>query len=55
MELDDEDAPVLVDVNEVNEIYAGHEAASATTHLRDLSLIKVPLTIVTGESKVQSS
>ncbi len=50
MDVDEEDAPALVDVNEVKEIIRNDEATNTVSRLRDLSLAKVPLTIVTGES-----
>ena len=50
MDLDNENVPALVDVKEVKEAVQDHEARSTTSQLRDLSLVKVPLTIVTGES-----
>ena len=55
MDIEEEDAPALVDANEMKEINLQHEATSATSQLRDLSLVKVPLTIVTGESKEAST
>lgn len=47
--MDEEDAPALVNVNEVKETTKNEQATSTTLKLRDLNLVKVPLTIVTGE------
>ena len=55
MDIEEEDAPALVDANEVKEISRQHGATSATSQLRNLSLVKVPLTIVTGEWKEPSN
>ncbi len=49
MDMDNEDVPALVDVKEVKEVVRDHEATSTMSQLHDLSLVKVPLTIVTGE------
>ncbi len=49
MDINEEDAPALVDVNEVKKIVENKQASSIASQLRELSLAKVPLTIVTGE------
>ena len=49
MDIDEEDAPALVDIYEVKETVQNGEAMSVASQLPDLSLVKVPLSIVTGE------
>lgn len=52
MDINEEDAPALVDVNEVKTSVENKQASSIASQLGDLGLARVPLTIVTGELNI---
>ncbi len=52
MDLDDEEAPPLIDLTDGSA--QDLTGSSPVVHLQELSLSKVPLTIVTGELLVQN-